>query len=108
MRKTNYHFITILSFMRIVTGLMPGDFSLAISTHFMKIEQFLLEDSEVASNRHCDWIFMKDNEVEGAHGKLLSYYRICHSLQMNYDLLRFQGYWTIGQVIHDSQPPTDK
>ena len=82
---------------------MKQSFRQAIASNHVIMETFLLEDSQVDPNRHCDWILMRDMNNEGKafcqdKERLHNCYGVRH-------FSRLQGNWTIGQVLHDSQPP---
>ena len=69
MKNTCLYVCITATFVAIVAGSMPEGFRQAIANTYTKMEQFLLEDSEVDPNRHCDWILMRDNEVLDKEGK---------------------------------------
>ena len=60
----------ILSFVGIAAGSMPESFRHTITANYKNMEQFLLEDTKVDANRHCDWILMRGSELFGMEGKL--------------------------------------
>ena len=56
---------------------MPPSFRQAIAANHVTMKQFLLEDSKVDPNRHCDWIFARDSEVMDNEGKTVCQDKEC-------------------------------
>ena len=99
-------FSIMVSFMGGTKGLMPASFKRAIAANKMKMEYYLIEDSEVDPNRHCDWIFVTNNTVIDKEGKWCMRCDNGHNKSHN-TISRLHGNDTT-QIIYNSEPPPNK
>ena len=72
METTNNALLYVSIFASLVCGTggsITESFKNAIAANHMKLENYLLEDSEADPNRHCDWVFMGEGEAMDKEGK---------------------------------------
>lgn len=73
-------------------GSIPESFKNAIAANHMKLENYLLEDSEADPNRHCDWVFMGEGEAMDKEGKWF----MRRVTSFTNDIILFPDYVSIG------------
>ena len=100
-------FSIIVSFVGGTKSLMPASFKRAIAANQMKMEYYLIDPSEVDTNRHCDWIFVTNNTVMDKEGKWCMRCDNHHS-KLHNTISRLHGNGTTTQIIYNCEPPPNK